>query len=80
MSVPDRDALTDCEDELHRLVRDMNTRERYINDLEQHVNTLISLLHREHSGRYHATFPYCKRQMCKHTTELLGIEPKVTPK
>lgn len=80
MAVPDRDDLTDCQEELHRLVRQLTARERYINDLEQHITTVVSFLHRTHVSSTSATFPYCSRQVCKHTAELLGMEPSVKVK
>lgn len=79
MAVPDRTDLTDCQDELYRMVRDANTRERRINDLEQHIAVMASTLHHFCKTRT-GVWTFCENDPCRESRELLGIERHVFPK
>lgn len=79
MSVRDRDDLTDCQDELYRVVRTANALDRRINDLEQHIALMASTLHNFCTSKT-AIWTFCESDPCRESREILGIERKVTPK
>jgi len=79
MAVPDRTDLTDCQDELHRLVRDMNRETRRVNDLEQQLFVHASALH-NHCKSKHSTFTYCDNDCCRDACRILNIERRVSVK